>query len=402
MEFIFKARDNSGKVQAGKVEAISQQSAIELLQKNNLTPISVERKEQGSKLEKQFRQALERPSQKELAIFFQELATLVDAKVPFASALTAIESQMDNKYFRIILREIKNDIEDGMPLSDSLSKHTDVFNTLTISMIRSGEVSGNLQKAVSFLAGNIEKNYRLVSKIRGALIYPAFVIGTALVIGFLAITVILPKLTSVIKEMDIVIPWYTKIIMAVGDFMQAYWWAVLIGFFGVIGAFIYYIKTEAGKKEWDQIVLKMPVVGELMRNVYMARFAENFSVLMTGGIPIVKSLNIVSDIMGNSVYKAVLLRAADEVKSGGNISSVFERSSEVPAIVTRMVKVGEETGKMNEILDKVADFYEKEADRMTSNLTALIEPALIVVLGIGVAILAFGILLPIYDIAGKL
>ncbi|TAK95038.1 type II secretion system F family protein [Patescibacteria group bacterium] len=402
MEFIFKAKDPSGAIREGKVDAISRDSAVELLQKNGLVPLQVDRKSSTDGFRKELQRLTESVTPKELTIFYQELATLVEAKVPFVASLGAIEAQLDNKYFRTVIREIKGDVEDGMPLSDGMMRHPDVFDALAVSMVRSGEISGNLQKSITFLAENTEKNYRLTSQVKGALYYPTFVIATALIIGFIAVTMILPKLTSVIREMNIVVPWYTKVIMSTGDFMQTYWWAVLVIVVGTLGGFVYYIKTEAGKREWDHVVLRMPVVGNLLKALYMSRFAENFAVLMTGGIPIVKSLTIVSDIMGNSVYQSIVLRAADEVKAGGNISTVFERSAAIPPIVTRMVRVGEETGKMSEILEKVAKFYDEEAQRTTANLTSLIEPILIVALGLGVAVMAFGILLPIYDIAGKI
>jgi type II secretory pathway component PulF len=402
MEFIFKAKDQKGEFQEGKVEAISRDSAVALVQKNGLIPISVVLKQEKAGWLKEFEHIFEGVSQKELVIFFQELAILVDARVPLVPALLSLEEQIENRYLKIIIKEVKGNVEDGMPLSEAMAKHPSVFSPLTISMLKSGEASGHLQKSITYIAANIDKNYQLASKIKGALYYPAFVIAVAGIIGFIVVTVILPKITGVIKEMKIDVPWYTTVIMKTGDFMSQYWWAVLILIFGTIGAFVYYIRTEGGGKEWDRTKLKIPIVGELLRFVYMARFADNLAILLSGGIPIVRAMMIIADVMGNSVYQGIMLRAADEVKSGRAISSVFEKSEEIPPIVTRMVRVGEETGKMSEILTKIAQFYEKESDRMTKNLTSLIEPIMIVLLGIGVAILSVGVLLPIYDIAGKM
>jgi type IV pilus assembly protein PilC len=402
MEFVFKAKDQNGNFKEGKVEAINKDSAVALIQGKGLIPVSVSQEEQGSDLVKELNKILEGVSQKELVIFFQELAILIDAKVPLVPALLALEEQIDNRFLKIIIHEIRGDVEDGMPFSEAMMKHPDVFSTLEINMMRSGEISGNLQKSIGYIAENTEKNYQLTSKIKSALYYPIFVMVVAAIIGFVVITFILPKITVMIKDMKIEVPWYTTAIMWTGDFMQNYWWAVLVLVFGVLGGIAYYIRTEEGHKEWDKIKLKIPVVGELLRFVYMARFADNLSILMDGGIPIVRSMIIVSEVIDNSVFQSIMLRAADEVKSGRSISSVFEKSVDIPPIVTRMVKVGEESGKMSEILRKVATFYDQEVDRMTRNLTTLIEPILIVILGIGVAILSFGVLLPIYDIAGKI
>ncbi len=402
MKFVFKAKDAGGTVKSGRIEAIDRESAIQTLQKNGLIPISVSQEEKTPRLLKDIQKSWEGVSQKELVVFFRQFAILIEAKVPVISSLSAIEEQTENVFLRTVIREIKQDVEDGMPLSESFSKQSNVFSPLAINMIKAGELSGNLQRSINFVADNIEKNYKLTSKIKGALIYPAFVISAAVIVGFLTITFILPRITGIIKEMEIEVPWYTRLLVAVGDFMNAYWWAVILVVIGALAGFVYYIKTEVGRREWDQIKIKIPVVGKIFRYVYMERFANNLAMLINGGIPIVHSLMIVSDIVGNSVFQGVILRAADEVKTGGNISAVFGRSSNIPPIVTQMVKIGEESGKLGEILKKVSDFYESETDRMTKNLSTLIEPVLIVALGIGVAVIVFAILLPIYDIAGKI
>jgi len=402
MEFIFKAKDQQGNFKEGKIEAISKEAAISVLQQNSLIPTSIEQGTRGSNTIRDLKKIWEGVTQKELVIFFRQFSILIDAKVPIIPSLRTIGDQTDNSFLRLVINEIVQDIEDGMPLSEGFAKHPEVFSSLTINMIKSGEISGNLQKSVAYVADNIEKNYQLTSKIKGALFYPGFVISVAGIIGFLVITFILPKLTVMFKEMQVAIPWYTRLLMNIGDFMASYWWAVLIGIIGLIVGFIYYLKTEAGKKEWDQLKIKLPVLGNLFRDVYMTRFADNLAVLLAGGIPIVRALVIVGDIIENKVYQSIILRAADEVKAGGTISSVFAKSADIPPIVSRMVKIGEETGKLSEILKKVAGFYEEETDRITRNLATLIEPVLIVFLGIGVAIMVFAILMPIYDIADKI
>lgn len=402
MKFNFKAKDQSGAVREGAVEAVSEQSAIQALQKNNLVPISVEQESKTPEFLKEIKRTWEGVSQKELSIFFRELATLIEAKVPIVQSLAAIEDQTRNRYLRIVIKEIKDDVQEGTPFSESLEKHPLVFSDLIVSIAKAGEVSGNLQRAVTFIADSIEKNYQLNSKIRSALLYPSFVVVVAIIIGFLTVTFILPKLTDIIKDLDIAIPWYTRAIMFVGDFMASYWWAVLIVIFGAIGGFIYYIKTEAGSREWDQIKIKLPVFGGLIRSIYLARFSDNLSLMIVAGIPIVRALIVVSEVVNNSVYRAVILRSADEVKTGGRINTVFARSAIIPPIVSQMIRIGEETGKLGDVLKSVTRFYEQEVDKTARNLTTMIEPILIVILGIGVAILVFAILLPIYDIAGKL
>ncbi|MCK9378992.1 MAG: type II secretion system F family protein [Candidatus Moranbacteria bacterium] len=402
MKFVFEAKDQTGKVKKGKVEAANKEAAIEALHQNNLTPFSVEREKEMNKILRDLRSSWDRVNQKELMIFFRQFATLIGAKVSIINSLSAVREQMENMVFRAVILEIINDIEDGMTLAESLEKHPEIFSALTVSTIRAGEVSGNLQKSVLYIADNIEKNYQLSAKIKGALFYPVFVIGAAVIIGFLSMIFVVPKLTQVIIDMGAEVPWYTHVIIVISHFFVNYWWAILVVVLGAIGGSMYYARTESGKRDWDYIVLKIPVIGKLSRYVYITRFASNFSMLLVGGIPIVQALVVVSEVVNNTIYQGIILRGADEVKSGGNISNIFSRSEYIPTIVSRMIKIGEETGEMDSSLNSIASFYEKETDNIVRNLTSLIEPVLIVFLGIGVAILVFAILLPIYNITGNI
>ncbi len=402
MKFVFEAKDQTGKIKKGKVEAANKEAAVEALHQNNLTPFSIEREKEMNKILRDLQNSWDRVSQKELMIFFRQFATLIGAKVSIINSLSAVREQMENMVFRSVILEIINNIEDGMTLAESLEKHPEIFSALTVSTIRAGEVSGNLQKSVSYIADNIEKNYQLSAKIKGALFYPVFVIGASAIIGFLSMIFVVPKLTQVIIDMGAEVPWYTQVIIATSHFFVNYWWAILVMVLGVIGGSMYYARTESGKRDWDYIVLKIPVIGKLSRYVYITRFASNFSMLLMGGIPIVQALMVVSEVVNNTIYQGIILRGADEVKSGGNISNIFSRSEYIPTIVSRMIKIGEETGEMDSSLNSIASFYEKETDNIVRNLTSLIEPVLIVFLGIGVSILVFAILLPIYNITGNI
>jgi type IV pilus assembly protein PilC len=335
-------------------------------------------------------------------MFFRQLSILIEAKVPITASLQAIKNQTSNKYFEKIIEEIINDIQDGLALSDALKKHRNIFSVMSINIIKAGEVSGNLKKSVAYVADNIEKNYAMASKVKSALMYPLIVLIVFFVIGFIVITFIVPKLTTMIKTMNADIPWYTQGLIIVSDFMAAYWWAVLIVIFGFIGGLVYYLKTEDGQREWDQIKIKLPIFGEVFRNVYIARFADNLAILLTSGIPIIKALNTVSSVIGNSVYETIFLKAADEVKVGGSMSDALRRYHEIPPIVSQMVHIGEESGQIDLVLGHIARFYTQETDEATKNLSALIEPVLMVIIGVGVGFLAFSVIMPIYNLAGQM
>lgn len=405
MKFAFKAKNEAGEIKEGLAEAVSKEIAIEILQRNGLIPISVEEEGGGMlTIVKQIKRLWEgRVAPRELMLTFRQLATLIQARVSVVTSLDTVASQVENRYFRLVLMEMKEDIEDGMSFSEALEKHPRVFDYMVISVVRAGEVSGTLQRSIEFVAENTEKNYQLTSKVRGALIYPAFVFSVAGIVGFLVLTFMLPKISALIVDLNVAVPWYTTVLMNLGDFMHSYWWIMVLIFVAGVGGIMAYFRSVNGKKEWDRLVLHLPVFKRLVKNVCIARFAGNFGALIQGGIPVVRALLITSDIVGNNVYTNIILKAADEVKTGGSISSVFFRyPSEMPAIVSQMIHIGEETGTTSEVLAGVARFYDQEVEVMTRNLTVLIEPILIVLLGIGVGILTVGVLLPIYNVAGQL
>lgn len=402
MRFIFKARTRTGEIKEGVVEASNREKAIDVLQKNNLFLLDIKEDKPVGVWKKDFMKHFDRVTPKELVIFYRQLATLVGARVPIISSLTAIREQMENRYFRVIIQEMINSIEDGSPLSTSMEKHKDVFSPLAINIIRAGETSGNLKSSVEHIADNIEKNYNLTNRVKGALTYPAIVLVVFFIVGFLVMTFIVPKLLEMIKSLDVAVPWYTKALILVSDFFASYWWAMLIIIIGAVAALIYYIRTEEGTQEWDRIKIKIPKFGGIYKGIYMTRFSENLSVLLASGIPIIKALNVVAAVVGNNVYEKIILSAAEEVRTGGNMSNALKKHPEIPPIVTQMIKIGEESGKTDEILKEVAKFYEQETDNVTKNLTALIEPVLIVIMGVAVGLLAVSVILPIYDVASKI
>ncbi|QQS60891.1 MAG: type II secretion system F family protein [Candidatus Moraniibacteriota bacterium] len=402
MKYRFIAKDKEGKTKTGFVESNDAKGATLLLQSNQLVVISLEQANRGG-LSSELSYLWEGVKASELVMLFRQLTTLLEAKVPILVSFRVIEKQVANAYLRRIMKEVGDDIEDGTPLFESLSRHPKVFTPLMVSMIKSGEVSGHLQSSFSYIAGNLEKNYALTSKIKSALTYPGFVLSAAIIVGFLVITFILPNLSSIIREMGSQeIPWYTELLMATGDFFQNYWWVVAGSIIALIGTSYYYVQTPVGKREWDRVKLKLPVIGRLFQYMYISRFSDNFATLLSGGIPIASALQIVASVVGNGEYEQVILSAGDEVKKGGSISTAFRKRPDLfPTIVPQMLEIGEETGKTEDTLKSVTSFYDQETDNMARNMTSLIEPVLIVALGIGVAVMVVGVLLPVYSISSQ-
>lgn len=402
MKFKFKATDSTGQKKRGIIEAGNKEMASNLLVRNGLNPIVLESMGDDLTLSQKIENWTTKVKEKDILIFFRELSTLIGAKIPIATALQTIQEQTENKKLANIIKQIEADVRDGLAVSDSFAKHPEIFPPLTVNMIKAGEISGNLQGSIDYVNKNTERNYQLTSQVKGALMYPTFVILVAGVIGFLTITWILPRLTEVIRDLEVEVPWYTEAMIKLGDFMQSYWWAVLFAIFTFVLSMYYYIKSENGKREWDTFQLKVPILGKLLTYVYITRFSENFSVLIKGGIPVVKSLMIVADVMNNNVYKKIIQTAAKNVEDGGEVGAEFFKHEEIPLMVARMMKIGQETGRLSQILEDIAEFYQKEVSQITKNISSIIEPIIIVGLGFGVGILVFSVLLPIYNIAGQL
>lgn len=402
MKFLFKGKIASGEVREGRIEAVSQDAAVAMIRDRGMLPLLVEAEKDISFAKMDLQRIWEGVSLRELSVFFRQLSTLVEAKVSIVFSLRAIGDQTDNSYLKSALEGMAADIENGASFSDAMAKYPDIFEELMVSMVKAGELSGNLQRSVQFLADNAEKNYELNSKIKGAMFYPAFVLTFAFIIGFVVVSFVIPKLTDVFNGMNVTLPWYTKVLMNIGNFMSHYWPLVLIVLLAFIGSIVYYARTEEGRREWDIIKMRIPLFGKLFQYIYIARFSDNLSVLLEGGIPIVRALIIISEVVNSSAYEAVILRAADEVRSGGEMSTVFGRSGYFPPIVSQMIKIGEDSGKVSEVLKNIASFYTKETERITRNLSVMIEPLLIIFLGAIVAVIVFSVFVPIYSMTSSM
>jgi len=400
MKFNYLVRTKDGELQSGEVKAIDKEVAIKTLQNNDLIVIKLQPNHKISLLAKDI-SIFNRIKRKEIFVFFRQLSILVEANIPLVHALKSLGQQVKSPYFEEIIFDIANNVDGGMSLSQSMSKYPKVFSNFSINLIKSGEVSGRLQETLNYLADYLEKEYELISKIRGAMAYPAFILSAFLIIWVLVMIMVIPNLTDILLESGQDLPWTTKVVIAVSGFISSFWWVVLllliIGFF----CFSRYKKTERGKEYWDRIKLRIPVFGELLQKMYLARLANNLSALTKGGVSIIQSLSISGHVVNNAVFQKILFQARDKVKTGKNISSVFEKHKEFPPLFCQMIKTGEKTGKLDALLEKLSNFYTKEVDNVVNSLSQLIEPLLIVVLGVGIGILVMAVFMPIYNLTGS-
>ena len=398
MLFDYRAKDQEGTIRKGVVEAESETQASEVLFRNGLTVMSIERGAEAFDLGR-YIPFFKGVSRKELVLFSRQLSTLINARVPILQALDILVDQVSSRKLKEVIREMVSDIEGGKSLSEAIARFPSVFSNLYINLIRSGELSGTLDKSLLYIADQQEKDYDLVSKLRGAMAYPIFIISAIFIVGALMFTFVLPQMLSVLQEAGAALPLTTRILMFFTNIFSKYWLLLILGFLGVIAGFVMYIRSSGGRIIWDAFKLKVPILGKLLQKLYMDRFSRNLSTLIAGGIPIVQALDTVAEIVGNSIYREIILEASKEVETGRSIGAVFASRKEMPKIVGQMIEVGEQTGELDVILGKLANFYGKEVENMIATMTNLLEPVIMILLGLAVAVMVAGILLPIYNVA---
>ncbi|MDO8572196.1 MAG: type II secretion system F family protein, partial [bacterium] len=323
---------------------------------------------------------------------------LFESQVSALRSFKLLSVELENPLMRKKLSEIGDDLQSGMSISQALNKHPSVFSGFYVNMVRSGEESGKLSETFAYLADYLERTYELTSKVRGALAYPAFVFMVFIVIMVLLMTKIVPQLADMLKAGGQELPVYTKIIIGISDFMVNYGLFFLVVL--IMAGVAVWRYSKAGVISFSAIKLKLPLFGDLFRKIYLARISDNMYTMLSSGIPMIKSIEISANVVGNDIYKKILEDAADAIKTGNTMSSALVGYKEIPAIMIQMIKVGEETGQVANILQKLAKFYRREVDTSVETLISLIEPILMVFLGLGVGIVLAAVLIPIYDIAG--
>ncbi len=400
MRFNYQARTTEGEIQAGTVEAGSYEAAVKTLQRHDLAVVFLE-PISGVPIYARSLKFLRRVKTKDVVMFYRQLSILFEADIPPLDALEALVKQVKNPYFKDILFEVETDVRGGEALSNAMSKHKKVFSPFYINVIRSGEATGRLDEVLKYLADHAEQEFVIVSKIRGAFVYPGFILSAFLIVTVLMLIYVVPQLTAVLIEAGGELPLTTKILIGASSFLRSWAWLLALILVGLFSGFLRSIKTPKGREIWDKFKLKIPVFGKLLQKMYLSRFSENLGTLLKGGLPILEALQISGQVVGNTIFFKLIMEARDEVKTGGNMSSAFEKDPKnIPPVVVQMVKIGEQTAKIDAMLERLALFYKGEVDRTVNNLTQLIEPFLILLLGGGVAFLVASILMPIYNITG--
>jgi type IV pilus assembly protein PilC len=400
MKYRYKARNPQGTIETGIVEAVTEANAIETLQNRGLVITGLEKAERKKGVKKEIKIFSRKVKGKELVFFYRELSILVTSGTPLVEALNALSEQVQNAVLKEQTIDIANNVNGGMAFSEALSHHPETFTRFIISMVKVGEVGGNLSTVLEYLADHKEREYTLISKVKGAMYYPAAILIACAGVLVIMLTFVMPRVSKMFADFETELPLPTKIIIYSSDFFSKYFWVFLILAIIAIWLILRYIKTPKGKETKDKIMLKVPVIGLLFRNMYYARMSENLSTLVKGGIPIVQALDTVSEVVGNSLFQDTLKMARDNVRKGGDISSIFKESEVITPTFAHMVKSGEKSGKLHKVLEDLAAFYNKEVSRQIDNLMSVLEPILLIAIGLVVAFLAIAVIMPIYNLVG--
>jgi len=394
--FFYKAKDPQGEYHKGEVETVDEYHAASLLRRKKLIVISLKLKNSASQA--YWDKFFNRISFADVVVFTRQLATMIQAGLVLSEALDILSDQQENKRFKKILETISGDIKSGLDFASALEKYPDVFPNLYSKLIRAGQASGKLDTVLLELAVNLEKEREFKSRVKGAMIYPVMVVLMMVGVMMVMLFFVMPKLTGLYKDSGMELPLPTQIMIATADFLLAFWWAVAILIMMVVVTIKRYVATPDGKLIFDKIILKTPIVGKIVSLVLMTNFTRTFGLMVASGLTILDAIKMVGEIVGNRVYKDGLDIAYKGVERGLPFSSQLLSMPIFPRIVGQMIKTGEETGKLDEITSKLADYFESEADNSLKNITTLIEPIILILLGLGVAFLVISIILPIYQL----
>jgi type IV pilus assembly protein PilC len=401
MLFSYKAVDEKGADRSGTVDAVNIDVAIAALQRRGLIIASIDPVEQKLGLRSSI-QIFSGIKGSDIVMLSRQMTTLFEAQVSALRAFQLLAAEARTPQLAAKLSAIASDIQAGSAISAALSRHPEVFSGFYVNMIRAGEEAGKLDETFQYLADYLDRNYEITAKAKNALIYPAFIVGTFVLVMVLMMTLVIPKLAGMLTEVGQAVPVYTRVVIGISNVFANY--ALLWGILVVLAGFFLfrYVRTQTGQVVFSRARLQVPVIGGIYQKLYLSRLADNLSTMLRSGIQMLRGLEITGSVVEDPTYERVLREAAIDVKGGMPVSEAFRKHPEIPGMMVAMIKIGEETGNMGSILDSLAKFYRREVNNAVDTLVSLIEPFMIVALAVGVAVLLASVLVPIYNIAGSI
>jgi len=402
MLFSYKATDENNVIREGTVDAQNLEVAIKTVSDRGYTVISVSPLNEKKSLLNLEINWFQHVSSKEIVILFRQISTLFEAQVSALRIFRLLADESENKLLQRVLTEISDDLQGGSSISRALSKHPDIFSPFSVSMIKSGEESGKLDETFLYLADYLDRMYEVVSKARNALIYPAFVISIFFVVMGLMLTFVIPRISVILTDSGQELPIYTKVVIALSDFLRNYIGLIMVVLAVIVALVWQFKKTSAGKRLFDEFKLSFPYIGDLYQKLYLTRICDNLSTMLSSGVSMVQTLEVTSEVVDNEVFKDIIDSTLIDVKAGRSFADAISEYPEIPGVLAQMSKVGEETGNLGNILTTLARFYRREVNNAVDTLINLIEPFMIVLLGLGVGSLVAAVLIPIYNITSAI
>ncbi|MEX2514681.1 MAG: type II secretion system F family protein [Candidatus Paceibacterota bacterium] len=400
MRFVYTAIDESGEEQKGHIETYGKDAAISQLQQRGLTILEIGEEGENVPIWERRIKFFERVSNKEVVIISRQFATLFQADVSALKVFTLLGNAAENQMLKDALFDMVDQLKEGNSISKAFSKHTDIFSDFYVNMVAAGEESGNLADTFAYLADYMDRNYELTSSVKSALVYPAFVITTFVAVMILMLTTVIPNITEIIVDSGQEPPIYTKIVIGMSDFLLAYGIYLLFGLLiGGYGIYWYVTETDEGEEILADIKLQLPYLGNLYQKLYLSRLCDNMHTMLRSGIPMTRAIEITASVIDNRIYHEMLMTAVDDIKGGRSIADSLSGNDQIPGIMVQMMQIGEETGELGNILKTLSNFYRREVKNAVDGLVSLIEPIMILMLGVGVGGLLASVLMPIYNLS---
>lgn len=398
----FTAKDPNGKKYIGEVEVLDEKTLVSTLQKQGLVPVKIRKRDMGGIVGK-ILEVLPKlgAGGTDLAGFTRQLSTMISAGLPLTEALVILEKQAKNPQFARIISTVVADVTGGTSLSQALAKHPKTFDIVYIKLVEAGETGGVLDKVLGKLSDTLEKDREFKSKTKGAFIYPAIVIIVMVIVMIIMMIFVIPRLTSLYTEIGAKLPLPTRILIAISNLIRGFWWLLAILTALTFWGLRYFSKTEKGSQFFSRLVLKVPIWGKVRKTLILATFTRTLGLLIGTGIPIIVALKVVAGLLQNSTYKEGIDFAIERVERGSPLYQPLSVNPAFPPIIGQMLRVGEETGKMDEVLQRLSVYFENESEHLIRNLTTALEPIILVILGLGVGILVLSIILPIYNLTAQ-
>ncbi len=400
-KYRYSARDVNGKVVEGEIEAKDDVSVADILHDRGLIVVSI-KEGFGLDLEKLNEINIGGVPMKDKVVFMRQMATMVGSGLPLTRALEIMHMQASNPLFKKTLKTVLKSVESGKTLADSFREQEEIFDEITINLIEAGEESGNLETILEKLATELEEKNSLGSKIKSAMIYPAIILFVIIAVVILMMFVLVPSMAEIYKDFDAELPWTTQLLMNMSSFFVNYWWAVVVILVVLVVGIKYYLDTDKGKRNFDKLILKVPGVGSIVAKMQLSQFTRILSLLLSSGLSILKSLELTASSLSNQMFRDTVIEAKNEIEKGGALAIPIARSEYFPLLVSSMIAVGEETGEMDSVLAKVSEYYKEEVNTATSNLSSILEPLFLIIMGLAIGFIAMAVYMPMFQLSSAI